>query len=390
MLVPTASVETAERELSSTNRRAADVQRRTFQLGVPAAMRAIAEVSALLAEADRALQAARAGDLDAGQKLRRLLMDVNTALDDAEALLEWPDLDARRAAQARPTRRWSRSGERPPNSSLRTGAGGGRPGAPAQRRRRAGAAPGRDARAGSGRVLPRPALDDRRNRVGRRARDRGDGRRGGARLLDRARALQAHGSPAEPAGGGLRRCADRRRNLGSVSELARAAGEELRFGDPMIAMRPTATRSRTCSGRGWESVPRARGRAGGQRRRDRAPGTAPARGARGGTGRRRRSRRRSAPRADTELVRAAMADCGIRPGGWLTNGGRAAWSRRRDHRRRGDSARVARAADPRRGRSPGARDGRRAPAAGLDAGVGDGAAQPRRVGRRVGRGSLGG
>jgi molecular chaperone DnaK len=93
VLVPTASVETSERELVATSRRAADVQRRTFQLAAPVAVQAIAEVSALLAEADRALPAARAGDLDAGQKLHRLLMDANTALDDAEALLEWPDLD---------------------------------------------------------------------------------------------------------------------------------------------------------------------------------------------------------------------------------------------------------------------------------------------------------
>ncbi len=42
VLVPTATVETSERELSSTNRRAADVQRRTFQLGVPAAVQTIA------------------------------------------------------------------------------------------------------------------------------------------------------------------------------------------------------------------------------------------------------------------------------------------------------------------------------------------------------------
>ena len=41
VLVPTATVETAERELAATNRRAADVQRRTFQLGVPAAVQAI-------------------------------------------------------------------------------------------------------------------------------------------------------------------------------------------------------------------------------------------------------------------------------------------------------------------------------------------------------------
>jgi molecular chaperone DnaK len=93
VLVPTATVETSERELAATNRRAADVQRRAFQLGVPPAVQAIADVSASLSEADRALPAARAGDADAAQKLHRLLMDVNNALDDAEAVLEWPDLD---------------------------------------------------------------------------------------------------------------------------------------------------------------------------------------------------------------------------------------------------------------------------------------------------------
>src|SRR6185369_9690950 len=94
VLVPTATVDTAERELAATQHRATDVQRRTFQLGVPAAVQAIGEVSALLAEADRARPAARAGDVDAAQKLHRLLLDANCALDDAEALLEWPDLDA--------------------------------------------------------------------------------------------------------------------------------------------------------------------------------------------------------------------------------------------------------------------------------------------------------
>jgi len=94
VLVPTATVDTAERELAATTRRAAEVQRRTFQLGVPAAVQAIGDVSALLAEADRALPPARAGDVEAAQKLHRLLIDVNCALDDADALLEWPDLDA--------------------------------------------------------------------------------------------------------------------------------------------------------------------------------------------------------------------------------------------------------------------------------------------------------
>ena len=37
---------------------------------------------------------ARDGDLDAAQKLHRLLIDANVALDDAEAILEWPDIEA--------------------------------------------------------------------------------------------------------------------------------------------------------------------------------------------------------------------------------------------------------------------------------------------------------
>src|SRR6185369_15015946 len=59
VLVPTATVETAERELAAVTGRAADMQRRAFQLGVPAALQAMGDVSALLAEAERALPAAR-------------------------------------------------------------------------------------------------------------------------------------------------------------------------------------------------------------------------------------------------------------------------------------------------------------------------------------------
>ena len=94
VLVPTATVATAERELAATTTRVGDVQRRTFQLGVPAAVQAIGDVSALMAEAERALGPARDGDVDAAQKLHRLLIDANLALDDAEAILEWPDIDA--------------------------------------------------------------------------------------------------------------------------------------------------------------------------------------------------------------------------------------------------------------------------------------------------------
>src|SRR5207248_8187729 len=93
VLVPTASLETVERERASTSARADDVQRRTFQAGLPAAVSALGGVAGLLAEAEAGLPGARSGDLDARLKLQRLLLDANAALDDAEAILEWPELD---------------------------------------------------------------------------------------------------------------------------------------------------------------------------------------------------------------------------------------------------------------------------------------------------------
>jgi molecular chaperone DnaK len=93
VLVPTATLETAERELAATSERTAALQRRTFQSGQAAAAKAIAEVAIWLADAARALGGARGGDADAAQKLHRLLLDANGALDDGEAILAWPELE---------------------------------------------------------------------------------------------------------------------------------------------------------------------------------------------------------------------------------------------------------------------------------------------------------
>jgi molecular chaperone DnaK len=93
ILVPAAPIETAEHEIGATNRRIEEVRRRAFQAGVASAVQAVDDVTVLLAEAENSLVSARAGDADAAQKLQRLLLDVQTALDDAEAILEWPDLE---------------------------------------------------------------------------------------------------------------------------------------------------------------------------------------------------------------------------------------------------------------------------------------------------------
>jgi molecular chaperone DnaK len=93
VLVPTASLGTAEREIVATGRRAAELSRRAFAAGLAAAAQAIDGVAAALAEADRDVQAARGGDAEAAQKLQRGLQDANAALDEGEAILAWPDLE---------------------------------------------------------------------------------------------------------------------------------------------------------------------------------------------------------------------------------------------------------------------------------------------------------
>ena len=100
LLVPTANLETVAREIETAGRRADGVQRRAFEAGAPAAVAGLSGVAGLLFEAERSLPAAEGGDADALQKVHRLLLDANTALDDAEAVLEWPDLqtESRRTA----------------------------------------------------------------------------------------------------------------------------------------------------------------------------------------------------------------------------------------------------------------------------------------------------
>jgi molecular chaperone DnaK len=93
ILVPRAPLDTVERELGEAEQRCEDVHRRAFLAQAPAAVEAVAAVATLLAEAEGTLPLARAGDADAACKLGRLLLDAETALDDAQAILEWPDLE---------------------------------------------------------------------------------------------------------------------------------------------------------------------------------------------------------------------------------------------------------------------------------------------------------
>ena len=93
VMVPTATLATAGRELEALNHRVGELQRRTFLAAAPAAAQALAPAADLLAEAEACLGRGRGGDLDAAHKVHRLLLDLGAALDDAEAILAWPELE---------------------------------------------------------------------------------------------------------------------------------------------------------------------------------------------------------------------------------------------------------------------------------------------------------
>jgi molecular chaperone DnaK len=81
--------------LAELARRVQEVRARAFRHGAPKVIEKLLAADGVLAQGARDEQAARGGDADAAEKVRRVLVDVDATLADAEAELAWPDLDAR-------------------------------------------------------------------------------------------------------------------------------------------------------------------------------------------------------------------------------------------------------------------------------------------------------
>jgi molecular chaperone DnaK len=92
ILVPTASLETLEKGLAAVESRATRLLRRAFRVSDAETARSLDQAPAILAEAKHSLDAARGGDDDAAQRLRRLLLEIESSIDGVEETLEWPDL----------------------------------------------------------------------------------------------------------------------------------------------------------------------------------------------------------------------------------------------------------------------------------------------------------
>ncbi len=92
ILIPTASLETLEEGLKAAEPRANLALKQVFRAGDSRSARNLNQIPALLVEAKRSLEAARGGDSDAGQRLRRLILEIEGTLDSVDQTLEWPKL----------------------------------------------------------------------------------------------------------------------------------------------------------------------------------------------------------------------------------------------------------------------------------------------------------
>jgi len=92
ILVPTASLETLEKGLATVEFRADNLLRRAFRVSDIRSARSLDQVPVTLVEARHSLDAAKGGDDDAAQRLRRLLLEIENCIDGVEEALEWPNL----------------------------------------------------------------------------------------------------------------------------------------------------------------------------------------------------------------------------------------------------------------------------------------------------------
>lgn len=106
ILVPTASLETLEQGLTAAETRSTATLRHLFRHSEAESVRRLEQIPAQLAKAKGSLAAAKGGDDDAGQRLRRLLLEIESALDTIEEALEWPNLVEEAEEQIATTISW--------------------------------------------------------------------------------------------------------------------------------------------------------------------------------------------------------------------------------------------------------------------------------------------
>ena len=93
LLVPDAAPEVLGASVASLRDRLAARRGEAFRRGDARGVADLGQVEQGLAEVERDVVAAQGGDADAGQKARRLLLEIDAKLEEAEFAGRWPELD---------------------------------------------------------------------------------------------------------------------------------------------------------------------------------------------------------------------------------------------------------------------------------------------------------
>ncbi len=94
LLVPNADVETLAATLEASRKRIVQLRSNALREGATHGLSKLGEVDRALQDVMRDVTAARGGDVDAAQKARRILLELDAQLDGIEAEKRWPELDA--------------------------------------------------------------------------------------------------------------------------------------------------------------------------------------------------------------------------------------------------------------------------------------------------------
>jgi molecular chaperone DnaK len=93
LLVPDASPESLDRALQDLRKQLVELRTDAFRHGLGSVIERLDRLESRLSEAERDIDAAHGGDLDAAQRARRALLDVDATMADADLARKWPELE---------------------------------------------------------------------------------------------------------------------------------------------------------------------------------------------------------------------------------------------------------------------------------------------------------
>ncbi|HEY4244165.1 MAG TPA: Hsp70 family protein [Kofleriaceae bacterium] len=100
LLVPDASPEVLDASIRDLRRQLVELRTDAFRRGLGRVIESLDRVESRLAEAERDIDAAHGGDVDAAQRARRALLDVDGVMSEADLQRKWPELDEQARTQA--------------------------------------------------------------------------------------------------------------------------------------------------------------------------------------------------------------------------------------------------------------------------------------------------